>query len=95
MSDISTWLRGLSEKRRQAFGDDGLIGCRYNEAADEIERLRAIIEEIDSALQVLAAKYVPPISDVVAVIDRIASARKRVNCAGAANEAVPVSEGDA
>lgn len=40
MVDITDWLRGLVKNRRTAFGEDGMIGCRYDEAASEIERLR-------------------------------------------------------
>ena len=42
--DIVDWLRQLLNQRTAAFGEDGLKSCRYGEAADEIERLRAIEE---------------------------------------------------
>ena len=40
-TDIIDWLRRSYERRRAAFGDEGLEGCRYEEAAMEIERLTA------------------------------------------------------
>lgn len=38
--DITDWLRGLSKRRKTAFGEAGLDGCRYDEAAAEISGLR-------------------------------------------------------
>lgn len=38
--DITDWLRGLAKTRRTAFGEDGMVGCRYDEAVSEIEHLR-------------------------------------------------------
>jgi hypothetical protein len=43
--DIVDWLRRLAGRRRRAFGEDGMKGCRFDEAANEIERLRAELGE--------------------------------------------------
>lgn len=44
--DIVQWLRRGSENRRKAWGEAGLDGCRFDEAANEIERLRAVLQAL-------------------------------------------------
>ena len=42
--DLIDWLRHKTTMRRAAFGEPGLAGCRYDEAANEIERLRSALK---------------------------------------------------
>jgi hypothetical protein len=44
---ISEWLRHVAERRRAAFGPKGMEGCRYEEAAECIERLHDMRGEQD------------------------------------------------
>jgi hypothetical protein len=49
VDDIVEWLRGLSKRRKDAWGAQDM-GCRYDEAADEIERLRWELDASQAAL---------------------------------------------
>lgn len=41
---IVEWLRKLAKQRRSAFGEESTAGCRCEEAADEIDRLRGELD---------------------------------------------------
>lgn len=51
---IAEWLRRLATRRRSAFGEEGMIGCRFEEAAVEIERLRGCgMQTVDAMREAL------------------------------------------
>ncbi len=56
MTDIVEWLRGLSNGRRKAFGEKGMAGCRFDEAADTIDRLRVQNGALQSDTRKLALR---------------------------------------
>lgn len=41
--NVEQWLRGLHQQRLNVWGERGVAGCRYKEAADEIAGLRAAL----------------------------------------------------
>lgn len=66
-TDIVVWLRGLAASRRTSFGEDGMKGCRYEEAANEIERLRSIAGAVSDG---------PSMADIKSRNDRLAESLK-------------------
>jgi hypothetical protein len=56
VDDITHWLRNLTKRRVAKFGKHGRAGCRYDEAADEIDRLRADQQAYDSWAADIKAK---------------------------------------
>jgi hypothetical protein len=56
VDDITLWLRNLTKRRVAKSGKHGRAACRYDEAADEIDRLRAVQQAYNSRVAKITAE---------------------------------------